>query len=83
MKFRDKKKEDKDLLDIEVNLYVEQNSIRVWLLVRVVPCLRKIGSQARTDIQNLMDSKVNLKIWVKVAKDWRKKDMRLRDFGYL
>lgn len=78
-----KKREDKDILDIEVNLYVEQNSHKGMVIGKGGSMLKKIGSQARLDIQNLMDSKVNLKIWVKVSKDWRKKDSRVKDFGYI
>ena len=78
-----KEREDKDILDIEVNLYVEQNSHKGMVIGKGGSMLKKIGSQARVDIQNLMDSKVNLKIWVKVAKDWRKKDSRVKDFGYI
>lgn len=78
-----KKREDKDILDIEINLYVEQNSHKGMVIGKGGSMLKKIGSQARLDIQNLMDSKVNLKIWVKVAKDWRKKDSRVKDFGYI
>ncbi len=78
-----KEREEKDILDIEVNLYVEQNSHKGMVIGKGGSMLKKIGSQARVDIQNLMDSKVNLKIWVKVAKDWRKKDSRVKDFGYI
>lgn len=78
-----KQREDNDILDIEVNLYVEQNSHKGMVIGKGGSMLKKIGSQARVDIQNLMDSKVNLKIWVKVAKDWRKKDSRVKDFGYI
>lgn len=74
---------DKELMDIEVNLYVEQNSHKGMVIGKAGSMLKKIGTEARKDIQNLLDIKVNLNIWVKVAKDWRKKDMRLKDFGYL
>lgn len=78
-----RQREDKDLLDIDVNLFVEQNSHKGMVIGKGGSMLKKIGSEARQDIQNLMDSKVNLNIWVKVAKDWRKKDLRLKDFGYI
>ena len=78
-----KKREDREILDIEINLYVEQNSHKGMVIGKGGSMLKKIGSQARIDIQNLMDSKGNLKIWVKVAKDWRKKDSRVKDFGYI
>lgn len=75
-------RKDKNLMDIEVNLYVEQNSHKGMVIGKGGQMLKTIGSQARLDIQNLLDIKVNLNIWVKVAKDWRKKDSRVKDFGY-
>lgn len=78
-----RKRQDKDILDIEVNLYVEQNSHKGMIIGKKGSMLKKIGSQARVDIENLMGSKVNLEIWVKVSKDWRKKDSRVKDFGYI
>ena len=44
--------------------------------------LKKIGSDARRDIENLLDCKVNLKLWVKVKKDWRDSDFLMKNFGY-
>lgn len=76
-------RKNKALMDIEVNLYVEQNSHKGMVIGKGGLMLKKIGIEARKDIQNLLDIKVNLNVWVKVAKDWRKKDMRLKDFGYL
>lgn len=76
------KRDDKDLVDIDVTLYVEQNSHKGMVIGKGGRMLKTIGSQARVDIERLLDTKVNLKIWVKVAKDWRKKDSRLKDFGY-
>lgn len=75
-------REDKNLMDIEINLYVEQNSHKGMVIGKGGQMLKTIGSQARMDIQKLLDIKVNLNIWVKVAKDWRKKDSRVKDFGY-
>lgn len=69
-------------LQIEVNLYVEQDSHKGMVIGKGGSMLKKIGTEARRDIENLLDSKVNLKIWVKVAKNWRKKDSRVKDFGY-
>lgn len=74
--------EDTGKMQIEVNLYVEQNSHKGMVIGKGGSMLKKIGTQARRDIENLLDTKVNLKIWVKVAKDWRKKDSRVKDFGY-
>ena len=44
--------------------------------------LKKIGTQARIEMENLLDMKVNLQLWVKVKKDWRDSDMLLRNYGY-
>ncbi len=80
MKISERK--DKNLLDIDANLYVEQNSHKGMVIGKGGQMLKTIGSQARVDIEKLLDIRVNLKIWVKVAKDWRKKDTRVKDFGY-
>ena len=44
--------------------------------------LKKIGSQARTEIEKMLEEKVNLKLWVKVKKDWRDSDFLIKNFGY-
>ncbi|NLW52875.1 MAG: GTPase Era [Tissierellia bacterium] len=76
------KRENKDIVDIDVTMYVEQNSHKGMVIGKGGQMLKTIGSQARVDIQRLLDTKINLKIWIKVAKDWRKKDQRLKNFGY-
>ena len=44
--------------------------------------LKKIGSRARKEIEDLLETQVNLKLWVKVKKDWRDSDFLLKNFGY-
>ena len=44
--------------------------------------LKKIGSAARYEIERMMEIKINLKLWVKVRKEWRDSDMQLKNFGY-
>ena len=44
--------------------------------------IKEIGSTARQEIENLLDMKVNLKMWVKVKKDWRDSDLLLKNYGY-
>lgn len=44
--------------------------------------LRRIGSQARRDIEDMLEEKVNLQLWVKVKKDWRDSDFMIKNFGY-
>lgn len=76
------KRENKEIVDIDITLYVEQNSHKGMVIGKNGAMLKTIGSSAREDIEKLLDTKINLKIWVKVAKNWRKKDSRLKDFGY-
>ena len=44
--------------------------------------LKKIGSSARYDIEKMMEARVNLKLWVKVRKEWRDNDTYLKNYGY-
>ena len=44
--------------------------------------LKKIGTQARIEIEGLLDVKVNLQLWVKVKKDWRDSELLLKNYGY-
>ena len=44
--------------------------------------LKKIGSTARFEIEKMLDCKVNLRLWVKVKKDWRDSDFLIKNFGY-
>ena len=44
--------------------------------------LKKIGSNARYEIERLLEEQVNLKLWVKVKKDWRDSDSMMKNFGY-
>ena len=44
--------------------------------------LKKIGTNARFEIERLLEEKVNLRLWVKVKKNWRDSDMLLKNFGY-
>ena len=45
--------------------------------------VKKIGTQARMEIENLLDCKVNLQLWVKVKKDWRDNDFLLKNYGFV
>ena len=44
--------------------------------------LRRIGQSARRDIEEMLEEKVNLQLWVKVRKDWRDSDLLLKNYGY-
>ncbi|TJX68733.1 GTPase Era [Soehngenia saccharolytica] len=77
-----KEREGKNLLDVYVNLYCEKESHKGMIIGKNGKMLKKIGTEARSDIEKLMDTKVNLKIWVKVEKNWRDKVDKVKYFGY-
>jgi len=77
-----KERADKNLLDVYVNLYCEKESHKGMIIGKNGKMLKKIGTEARNDIEKLMDTKVNLKIWVKVEKNWRDKADKVKYFGY-
>lgn len=72
----------KKIVDIEATIVCERNSHKGIIIGRQGSMLKKIGSQARADIEELLESKVNLQLWVKVKKDWRDSDFLLKNFGY-
>lgn len=72
----------KRIVDIEATIYCERESHKGIIIGKQGQMLKKIGSQARPDIEDLVDSQVNLKLWVKVKKDWRDSDFLLKNFGY-
>lgn len=77
-----KKRKDKDIVDIEANIYCEKESHKGIIIGKQGNKLKQIGTKARIDIQNLLGSQVNLKLWVKVKKDWRDNEFLLKNFGY-
>jgi len=72
----------RDLLDVEANIYCEKESHKGIIIGKNGDMLKKIGSRARSEMENLLGSPVYLQLWVKVKKDWRDSEFLLRDFGY-
>jgi len=70
------------LTEIHANLYCERESHKAIIIGKRGAMLGKIGSEARPDIERLLDAKVNLKLWVKVREDWRNRPSDLRALGY-
>ena len=68
--------------DIEATIFCERDSHKGIIIGKGGSMLKKIGTQARIDAEKMLESKVNLKLWVKVKKDWRDSDILLRNFGY-
>ena len=70
------------LTEIHANLYCEKASHKSIIIGKGGSMLGKIGQEARQDIEKLLDTKVMLKLWVKVREDWRNRAGDLRTLGY-
>lgn len=68
------------IVDIEATIICERESHKGIIIGKQGGMLKKIGSHARRDIEDLLESKVNLQLWVKVKKDWRDSDFLLKNF---
>ena len=77
-----KDREDKQIIDIEANVICEKESHKGMVIGKGGEMLRKIGTKAREDVEELLGCKVNLKLWVKVRRDWKDDDTQMRSFGY-
>ena len=77
-----KEREDRNLIDIDANIYCERESHKGMIIGKKGSMLKKIGSEARMKIEDFLDCRVNLQCWVKVRNDWRNKDSDLKDMGY-
>ena len=79
---RMKDRESGDIVDIDATIICERDSHKGIIIGKKGAMLKKIGSDARRDMENLLDTKVNLKLWVKVKKDWRDSEFLLKNYGY-
>jgi GTPase len=77
-----KERENKDLIDVYANIYCEKKSHKGIIIGKNGFKLKEIGKEARQDIELLLGSKVNLQLWVKIEKDWRDKENKVKYFGY-
>ena len=78
----DKYQESEDIDKIYATIYCEQKSQKGILIGKNGSLLKKIGTEARLELESIVDKKVFLALEVKVEKDWRKKDKFLKSFGY-
>ena len=74
---------DGGIMDIEATIYCEKESHKGIIIGKGGAMLKKIGSYARTDLEKFLETRINLKLWVKVTPDWRNKAGGLRRFGYV
>ncbi|MGN0355247.1 MAG: GTPase Era, partial [Muricoprocola sp.] len=70
------------MYDIDATIICERSSHKGIIIGKGGAMLKKIGSDARRDIENMLEAKVNLQLWVKVKKDWRDSDFMIKNFGY-
>lgn len=78
-----KAREGRDLTDVEATIYVEKEAQKRIVIGAGGQMLKKIGERARPAIEELLGSRVFLRLWVKVREDWRKDVADLKQFGYL
>ena len=78
-----KAREGRSLTDVEATIYVEKDSQKGIIIGRGGAMLKKIGEQARPEIEKLLGTQVFLKLWVKIRQDWQRDDEALKRFGYL
>ncbi|CRZ35057.1 GTP-binding protein Era [Herbinix hemicellulosilytica] len=79
---RKKEGNNKDIIDIHATIICEKDSHKGIIIGKGGSMLKKIGTHARTEIENLLDCQVNLQLWVKVKKDWRDSDFLLKNYGF-
>lgn len=70
------------MFDIEANIVCERDSHKGIIIGKGGGMLKKIGTAARIEIENLMGAKVNLQLWVKVRKEWRDSELYMKNYGY-
>jgi len=72
----------KKLVEIDATIICERDSHKGIIIGKGGQMLKKIGTLARPEIEDLLEQHVNLKLWVKVKKDWRDSDFLIKNFGY-
>ena len=77
-----KERKTGDIIDIEATIVCERESHKGIIIGKQGQMLKKIGTQARKEIENMMDIKINLKLWVKVRKEWRDSELYMKNYGY-
>ena len=70
------------MMDIEATIICERDSHKGIIIGKGGAMLKRIGSAARREIEDLMDTQVNLQIWVKVRKEWRDSELYMKNYGY-
>lgn len=79
----DEFKEEKNLIMIKAFIYVARDSQKAIIIGHKGNAIKKVGTEARIDIEDFIEKKVYLELSVKVNKDWRNKESQLKRFGYI
>jgi GTP-binding protein Era len=74
---------ERNIIHIHALIWVERQSQKAIVIGRQGRVLKEVGREARTEIESLLDSRVNLKLWVKVKEGWADDERALRSLGYL
>ena len=77
-----KERPDGSMWDIDATIVCERDSHKGIIIGKSGAMLKKIGSAARFEIERMMEQQVNLKLWVKVRKEWRDSELLMKNFGY-
>ncbi len=75
-------REDGSLTDVWATIYCERESHKGIIIGRGGKMLKRIGTEARKEIEWLLDTQVNLQLWIKVKEDWRNRQQMLNELGY-
>lgn len=78
----DQMKWRKNIVDIDATIICERDSHKGIIIGKQGAMLKKIGSRARYEIEQMLECKANLQLWVKVKKDWRDSEFLMKNFGY-
>lgn len=78
----DRMKMQNKVMHIDATIICERDSHKGIIIGKQGSMLKKIGSTARYEIERMLDCKINLKLWVKVKKDWRDSEFLMKNFGY-
>lgn len=77
-----KERQDKNIIDIDAVIYCEKESHKGIIIGKQGSMLKKIGTIARVELENILGTKIFLQLWVKVKPDWRNSESILRMLGY-
>lgn len=77
-----KDRPDGSVVDIDATIICERESHKGIIIGKQGAMLKKIGTNARFEIERMLEQKINLKLWVKVRKEWRDNDLLIKNYGY-